>query len=239
MLCNICLIDKPEDKFQKYFHSTQNKWRIRKQCTECYYNRKNEKKRRMVNEPIIVQPDVPELQPDVPELQPDPIIDYSTNPDYHLCKECNEYLPILTSFYIRADRKVNSNTCKACIVEKERIERLQHRQESGGSEFVFAEPNRYPDEFQKECTFNFMKIMGYLYDEETGIWTKPGWKEIKDGQPYFPKITGKRRRGKRLTKEDKEKVAMLYNNGKSVTDIAIEMGISDTTIYRYVTVKTH
>jgi hypothetical protein len=232
MLCNICLIDKPEDKFLKYFHSTQNKWRIRKQCTECYYNRKNEKKRRMVNEPIITQPYVP-------ELQPDHIIDYSTNPDYHLCKQCEKYLPIATSFYVKPDGKVNSHSCKSCIVEKEREERLQQRQENGGSEFVFAEPNRYPDEFQKECTFKLMKIMGYLYDEETGIWTKPGWKEIRDGQPYFPKITTKRRRGKRLTQQDKQKIADLYNNGKSVGDIAIEMKISDTTIYRYVSFKTH
>lgn len=232
MLCNLCAIDKPEDKFQKYFHSTQNKWRIRKQCTECYYKRKNEKKRMIANYINIVQPDLP-------KLQPDPTIDYSTNPDYHLCKQCERYLPIATSFYLRADGKVNSHSCRNCLIEKERQERLQYRQDNGGSEFVFAEPNRYPDEYQKECTFNFMKIMGYLYDEETGIWTKPGWKEIKDGQPYFPKITNKRRRGKRLTKEDKEKVAMLYDNGKSVTDIAMEMGLSDTTIYRYVTVKTH
>ena len=232
MLCNICSTDKPEDKFLKYFHSTQNKWRIRKQCTECYYNRKKEKKRRMVNETIIVQPEVPELQPDLS-------IDYSTNPDYHKCKECEEYLPKATSFYIRADNKVNSNTCKDCQYKKDKAERYEHIQNSGGSEFVFAEPNKYTDEFQKACTFNFMQTLGYLYDEQTGIWTKPGWKEIVDGKPHFLNITSKRRKGKRLSKEDKQKISQLYNEGYSVDVITSTLGISDTTVYRYVTVKTH
>ena len=232
MLCNICSTDKPEDKFQKYFHSTQNKWRIRKQCTECYYNRKNEKKNRMFNQTIIVQPEVP-------ESQPDPSIDYSTNPDYHKCKECEIYLPKATSFYVKADNRVNSNTCKACQLEKDRAERFEYIQDNCGSEFVCAEPNNYPDEFQKACTFNFMRTLGYLYDEETGIWTKPGWKEIKDGKPYFPNIIKRRSKGKRLTQQDKQKIVELYNKGYNVDDITLELGISDTTFYRYVTVKTH
>lgn len=233
MICNLCSTDKPEDNFQKYFHSTQNKWRIRKQCKQCYNNRKNENRNRMFKQTIIVQPEVP-------ELQPDPSIDYSTNPDYHKCKECEKYLPKVTSFYVRAeDNRVNKNVCRQCQYKKEKAERYEYLQNNCGSDFVHAQPNNYPDEFQKSCTFDFMQSLGYLYDEQTGIWTKPGWKEIVDGKPHFLHINKKRRKGKRLTKEDKEKVSQLYNDGYSVEVISMEMGISNTTVYRYVTVKAH
>jgi DNA invertase Pin-like site-specific DNA recombinase len=75
--------------------------------------------------------------------------------------------------------------------------------------------------------------LGYLYDEETGIWTKPGWKEIKDGQPHFPHITYKRGR-KRITQEEKEKMRKLYAEGYTVDDISIQLKMSDTSVYRYV-----
>ena len=186
----------------------------------------------MFNETIIVQPDVPESQPDLS-------IDYSTNPDYHKCKECQKYLPIATAFYIKADNRVNSNTCKACITNKERAERYEYIQNNCGSEFVNAEPNTYPDEFQRACTFDFMKLLGYLYDEETGIWTKPGWKEIRDGKPYFLKIKKGKQKGKRLTELDKVKITQLWEQGYGLTYITNLMNISETTAYRYGNTKTY
>jgi DNA invertase Pin-like site-specific DNA recombinase len=80
-----------------------------------------------------------------------------------------------------------------------------------------------------------METLGYLYDEPSGIWTKPGWKEIKDGKPHFPNIIGRRARGKNLTDNDKKKIIELYDRGVSVDDITIQLNVSDTTVYRYVT----
>lgn len=36
MKCNKCNIEKPDTDFQTYFHSTQNVYRTRKQCTVCF-----------------------------------------------------------------------------------------------------------------------------------------------------------------------------------------------------------
>ncbi len=235
MICNCCSIDKEEKYFQTYWHSSQNKYRTRKECTECLYKKRKESKLKRLSTPTeIVQPQVQESQPDpIPDIiieQEDTRTDFSTE-DLYLCKVCMEEKS-LYEFYNRFGRPIES-VCKSCELEKNKQIRQEYLKENCGSEFVWAEVNKYTDEYQKECTFNLLKLLGYLYDEETGIWTKPGWKEIKDGQPHFPNVTSKKGK-KRLTKEDKENIKRLYEKGYSVDDISIEMRISDTSIYRYV-----
>jgi hypothetical protein len=166
------------------------------------------------------------VQPVVPESQPEPI-----NLNLYECKICMED-KTLNEFYLSKGKPVEL-VCKVCEIERNRATRQEYLKENCGSEFVCAEVNKYADEYQKECTFNLLKQLGYLYDEETGIWTKPGWKEIKDGQPHFPNIIFKRGR-KRITQEDKNNMKRLYAQGYSVDDISIEMRISDTSVYRYV-----
>ena len=235
MICNCCSIDKEEKYFQTYWHSSQNKFRTRKECTECLYKKRKESKLKRLSTPTeIVQPEVPELQPDpIPDIimeQEDISTDFFAE-DLYLCKVCMEEKTI-NEFYNRFGRPIES-VCKSCELEKNKQIRQEYLKENCGSEFVWSEVNKYADEYQKECTFNLLKLLGYLYDEETGIWTKPGWKEIKDGQPHFPNITYKRGR-KRITQEDRDKIKRLYAEGYSVDDISIEMRISDTSIYRYV-----
>jgi len=235
MICNCCSIDKEEKYFQTYWHSSQNKYRTRKECTECLYKKRKENKLNRISTPTeIVQPVVPESQSDpIPNIiieQEDTSADFSTE-EMYLCKVCMEEKPIY-DYYLHKGKLVEL-VCKVCELEKNRAARQEYLKENCGSEFVWSEVNKYADEYQKECTFNLMQQLGYLYDEETGIWTKPGWKEIKDGQPHFPHITHKRGR-KRLTQEDKDNIKRLYEKGYSVDDISIEMRISDTSVYRYV-----
>ncbi len=228
MICNCCSIDKEEKYFQTYWHSSQNKFRTRKECTECLYKKRKESKLNRLSTPTEI------VQPVVPESQSEPIPDISTdffNEETYLCKVCMEYKNI-NQFYQRFGKPIES-VCKSCELEKNRATRQEYIKENCGSEFVWCDVGKYADEYQKECTFNILKELGYLYDEETGIWTKEGWKEIKDGQPHFPKITHKRGR-KRLTQEDKDNIRKLYEKGYSVDDISIEMRISDTSVYRYV-----
>ena len=235
MICNCCSIDKEEKYFQTYWHSSQNKYRTRKECTECLYKKRKESKLNRLSIPTeIVQPQGQESQPDpIPDIimeQEDISTDFFAE-DLYLCKVCMEEKTI-NEFYNRFGRPIES-VCKSCELQKNKQIRQEYLKENCGSEFVWSEVNKYADEYQKECTFNLLKLLGYLYDEETGIWTKSGWKEIKDGQPHFPHITYKRGR-KRLTQEDKDKIRRLYAEGYSVDDISIEMRISDTSIYRYV-----
>ena len=220
MKCNCCNIDKEDKNFQTYWHSSQNKFRTRKECTECLYKKRKENKLNRISIPTEI------VQPVVPESQPEPI-----NLNLYECKICMED-KTLNEFYLSNGKPVEL-VCKICEVERNRKARQEYLKENCGSEFVWAEVGKYADEYQKECTFNLLKQLGYLYDEETGIWTKPGWKEIKDGQPHFPNIIFKRGR-KRITQEDKNNMKRLYAQGYSVDDISIEMRISDTSVYRYV-----
>jgi len=220
MICNCCSIDKEDKNFQTYWHSSQNKFRTRKECTECLYKKRKESKLNRISTPTEI------VQPVVPESQPEPI-----NLNLYECKICMED-KTLNEFYLSKGKPVEL-VCKVCELERNRATRQEYLKENCGSEFVCAEVNKYADEYQKECTFNLLKQLGYLYDEETGIWTKPGWKEIKDGQPHFPNIIFKRGR-KRITQEDKDNMKRLYAQGYSVDDISIEMRISDTSVYRYV-----
>lgn len=45
MLCSLCNVDKPDEAFATYWHSSQSKMRRRKQCTCCLYAKNNEWKR--------------------------------------------------------------------------------------------------------------------------------------------------------------------------------------------------
>lgn len=219
MICNCCSIDKEEKYFQTYWHSSQNKFRTRKECTECLYKKRKESKLNRLSIPTEI------VQPVVPESQPEPI-----NLNLYECKICMED-KTLNEFYLSNGKPVEL-VCKICEVERNRKARQEYLKENCGSEFVWSDVGKYADEYQKECTFNLLKQLGYLYDEETGIWTKEGWKEIKDGQPHFPKITYKRGR-KRITQQEKDKIKKLYAEGYSVDDISIQLRMSDTSVYRY------
>ena len=225
MICSVCNIEKQDSEFQKYFHSTQNKWRTRKQCTPCLYS-KRRKDKEMVKEIEIVQPVVP-------ELQPEPIIDYSTNPDYYKCNACQEY-KFVDEYYVTKLNKPTYYTCKECAVQQTRDEREEHRKNNCGSEFIPRNVGVYADQYQKACTFKLMELLGYLLDKETGIWIKPGVKEIRDGKPYFPNVVKRRAKGKRLNKKEQQRILDLRDKGLTYDEIALELKISDTTVYRYV-----
>jgi hypothetical protein len=42
MICNKCHQDKPETEYQTYFHSTQNVFRTRRQCNQCFNEAKKQ-----------------------------------------------------------------------------------------------------------------------------------------------------------------------------------------------------
>ena len=44
-ICSKCKIEKEDKEFQTYWHSTQQKFRIRKECTFCHNTQHNERRR--------------------------------------------------------------------------------------------------------------------------------------------------------------------------------------------------
>jgi hypothetical protein len=204
MRCNICNEEKDKTEFQTYWHSSQNVHRTRKQCTKCF----NLKKR----------------------LAKNPNKFYEKNPDYKKCKLCNQWKEISVGFYTRTNGKVYLSSCKECEKAKDREKRQQQKNESCGCDRVGVKPNTYFDIQQKECTFNMMTLLGYTYDKPTGIWIKPGFKEIKDGKPYFPNI---KRTSKRIAPETIMEMFELRKLGWGYQRIGAELNVSDTSVFKH------
>lgn len=66
--CSKCELLKEDDKFYTYWHSTQQKFRTRKICTECTTKQNNEYKKKMK--------------------------DPSNNPNYKKCRKCEKYVTL-------------------------------------------------------------------------------------------------------------------------------------------------
>ena len=206
MRCNICDKDKEQSAFQTYWHSSQQKMRTRKQCTECYYDIRLKKK------------------------NPDKY--YQDKPEWKKCNTCTEWKLAATEYY-QKNGKPYLNRCRECELTLERNKRKEYLMENCGSEKVSPKPNHYADEYQKACTFHLMETMGYIYDLPTGIWTKPGYKEIMDGKPFFPtiKVTSINHRNK-VTPTKLDRIIELKSQGVDTKSIAEQLGISEITVYK-------
>lgn len=215
-VCTKCKIEKELDQYQKYFHSSQQKWRVRGECTDCYYKSRLKRKN--------------------PELY------YQNNPDYKKCKTCSTWKIQDEFHYHSRVTGVRFNECKLCQNEKDKIKYQQELEENGGSSKVSPKPNVYKDKYQKEQTFMVMEVLGYIYNEDSGIWTKPGVKELVDGKIVFSKIKSKPRVGIYQVKMDYNKLELMKEyrqRGYSYDKIANLLGISDTTVYKHLNAKKY
>ena len=165
-VCRKCNIDKPIEEYS--LDKQKNKVYIKKYCTECFREQaRNWKQLNKVKKELVI--DIPQpkeiIQPEVLELQP----------VYKECFECKELKP-LDKFYLN-NRKNTIRSCKTCYNKKYKKTVEENNKERGGSERVPAKPNTYADIYQKEQVFLVMKAFGWIFDEGTGIWNRPGLKE--------------------------------------------------------------
>ena len=228
MICRKCNIDKPINEYDSYFHSTQQKMRIRKYCNSCFKEQKRIY-REMVRQSKISQP-----------VSPEPAtIDYSNNPDYYLCVGCNQYKLLLVDYYLHRGGKPITKRCKVCQKIQDQQRADESRRENGGSMMVPQKPNIYFDDYQRQNTFELMELMGYLYDEGTGIWHKPGWKEIINGKPVFVVIKEKMKnkpkkiKSRIMNEEILQKMIELRKRKLTYVQIADKLNLSDTTVRKY------
>ena len=226
LVCKKCNIEKPLDEYETYFHRPQGKMRMRKYCKDCFREQKR-LWRESIKENKITQPVSPEP----------PTIDFSTNPDYYKCKMCEEWKVMKKDFYLHKGGNPLNGRCKVCQKILDRKEADEHKKENGGNLKVKQKPNQYMDEYQKENTFLLMGIMGYLFDEGTGIWYKPGVKEIVNGKPVFLKVKKRKKSYKPrfMNQELLMKILELRKRKLTYAQIAIKFNLSDTTIRKYVT----
>jgi len=147
-------------------------------------------------------------------------------PDYFYCKRCDSYLEP-EDFYPSKLKNKHIN-CKKCCQEIERESYVYAKDNPCGSSRVPSKPNQFSDDAQKECTHNFLKLMGWKYNENKGIWWKEGFKD-EDGN--FTKVKKNYHRHNRsLTPYIKSEVLRLLKEGHKNKVIKMMTGVSLATI---------
>jgi len=206
MRCTVCDKDKEINQFQTYWHSTQQKMRTRKQCTECFYNNR-----------LIIK---------------DPEKYYQNNPNYKKCSTCSDWK--LLSEYYQKNGKPYLNRCKECEKNLEREKRKEYIMNNCGGDKILTRPNKYSDEYQRACTFELMEALGYTFDEATGIWIKPGVKELVDGIPFFINLGKSSKIRNKITSMMIKQMLELYKSGWGYKRISDKIGCSQTSVFKYI-----
>ena len=214
MVCSKCKVDCPIEKFDTYFHSTKNKHYTRRICNPCMRLGYREYKLKIKSQQI-----------------PVPVI-----PDNHKqCSTCMEYKH-LTDFYL-SHAKNPIKICKICHKKYYRKRVDEKISMNGGSSSYYSDPNKYFDNEQKEQVFSLMKAFGWIFDESTGIWNKPGVKEngvfinmVLQNKPKRPATPGGGRKIKKGVWNNVEKIMKLIEEGHSYSDIADTYCCSHTLI---------
>ena len=204
MICNKCKIDQPVEKFDTYFHSNRNKHYTRKICNPCMKIGYNQYKLKIKSQQIPV--------PVIPD-------------DWKQCSDCKEYKP-LDKFYLNANGN-HIKRCKVCHGVLYKGWKHDKLTMNGGSSSYYQEPNRYYDNEQKEQVFSVMKAFGWIYDEGTGIWNKPGVKEngvfinmVLQNKPKRAATPGGGRKIKKGVWNSIDNIMKLIEEGHSYSDIA-------------------
>ena len=162
-------------------------------------------------------------------------------PDNHKqCSSCMEYKHLI-DFYL-SHTKNPVKVCKICHKKYYRKKVDEKISMNGGSSRYYDEPNRYFDDEQKKQVFSVMKALGWIFDEPTGIWNKPGVKEngvfinmVLENKPKRPATPGGGRKIKKGVWNSVDKIMKLIEEGHSYSDIAEIFCCSHTLIRLVVT----
>jgi uncharacterized protein (DUF433 family) len=165
MICRLCGVEKTDEHFRKYRHKKgTDKIYQRNECSLCLNKLSSERRRnRKINPPGVLksQPEVLEKPIEIVELR--------------ICKDCGIEKPITDYHRLQQnDRVWYYRNCKKCYLIA--INKGKEEKNPLGLRYRIN-PNEYTNEYQKEQTFELMNVMGWVFDEPTGVWNKPGLKE--------------------------------------------------------------
>ena len=235
-MCSKCKVEKELDQFQKYWHSTQQKERIRGYCISCFYEQKRLYKESIKKEKII--PPVEDIpQPAILETEYDTDI-------FKLCKECQEWKLIDTDFY-RHSKKFPNARCKDCEREIEKQKYYDEIEQNGGHDRCPVKVGVYADRFQQEQTETFLTALGWKKND-SGTWWKEGFKTeegiwvkhngLKRG--YKPREERNDKgviRGLRVPADIQLGIIDMYKEGSLQKDIIQKYSVCKQTIRKVVT----
>jgi len=218
-VCNKCKVEREDDKFDKYWHSGHQNHYVRRICNPCMREGYKQYKLKIKEQ--------------------ERLKDIKNNPDYKQCTECKEY-KLLPEFYLSATRKA-VKMCKPCYVIHYKNKAQEKIEDKGGSDSYYKEPNRYFDEEQKKNVFMVMEAFGWIFDELTGIWNKPGVKEngvfinmVFENKPKRIYTPGGGRKLKKGVWNSVDKIIKLIEEGHKYSDVAETFCCSHTLIRKVV-----
>lgn len=149
-----------------------------------------------------------------------------------ICSECGIDKPF--SEYYGVPNKNQQKRCKTCW--KIRLKEAQDEKlaDNCGNPHVPMYPNVYEDKYQRECTFQLLEALGYMYNNFNGIWFKEPHK-TRDGK--FPTIDRpkkeKKPRKNGLTKETIDLIIKYKKEGMRTVIISEKTKVSCSTINNY------
>jgi hypothetical protein len=229
-VCNKCQLEKPDNQYSL----ERNKGRIyrKKYCIDCYRKQSRNWKARKKNKPE------------------ESFQSFENNPEYKKCSMCNTWKVALTDYYKHKNKTSNVyNNCKECQkkreAEKRRINREEKFKNNGGSERVPVKPNKYSDDYQRAHTFEFLQILGWTFNEETGIWYKPGVRDITGEfekmktlpeSKIFMKKDGSNNRKyySKITLEMYNIMRTMKTQGYTNKEIGLKVNLNDSTVSKWV-----
>ena len=234
MICTKCSVDKPLDQYETYFHRPQNKHRTRKYCRDCFKEQKRKYRESIMMKEIV--------QPVVLELEIEVVNPLSTNPNYKLCRTCQEYVHIDDYYHHGESKKTTYLDCRKCCNKREsdkrKAERDEWRENTGGSDRIRNEVGMYEDEYQMEQCYMVMEVLGYTYSEDCGHFLKPGVKEYVDGELKFYKVNKEKFPiGQKIdynTPEWREMFNLYMSGNYSQKQLAKKYGVSSATINKFI-----
>ena len=220
IVCNKCHLEKPESEyFVETKKDTGKKYR-KKYCNDCFRKQAREWKR--VNR--------------VSQKRKD-------NPNNKQCTICNEWKNKDEYYQHKSKKHFIYKHCKECQLKREQIKRETHLENTGGNQRIKVKPNDYMDKYQKEQTFAVMKAFGWIFNEETGKWHKPGvrgedgiferMRNLPDDK-VFVSQPGKRSGSKLITHKDYKLIVKLKAQGKTFDEISAITKLSKATIYKWI-----
>ena len=242
-VCSKCKIEKNDDQYYTYYHSTLKKHYTRGVCQDCMKKqakqvklRIKERKQRLKEERKKMIEVLAE-QNKVATIVPNAIVeDFSTNPDYKQCKMCNEYVP-LTEYYQNKQSGYYHSRCKPCHLQYSSGKLINYYQEKyrtrGGSEKVMRKAGEFTDIYQEEQVHWLLNLIGWSMDGD--VWVKKGIKQVVDGKIVWDKVptvekVKKVRTLKPKRTYDVEKMVQLRNEGLTLLEIAQIVGCSKPTV---------
>lgn len=239
--CTKCKVEKNDDQYYTYFHSTLKKHYTRGICQDCMKIQAKQVKLRIKERKQLLKDERNKMiellteENKVATIVPELIVeDFSTNPDYRRCTVCEKYKS-LTDFYQNKNTGYYHSRCKPCHNEYANGRLLDYHQNryetKGGSERILRKPGEFVDIYQEEQVSWLLKLIGWSKDGD--VWVKEGIKKLVDGKIVWDKIPTKTRKGivlKCKRTYDVEKIIELRSRGLLLREIAQIIGCSTPTI---------